>query len=415
MFADNFQEEQALGYSDKETTKPQSYNINFENLNSILFISSMESMKFCTTECAESADGNISSPAVEKPQVTTTDTFMEQVETYMAFKIASFIDTYWFPVLVPVGVVGNTLSFIVMIKPNNRKMSTCIYMAAISVNDNIMMASSFHNLLVIVIKVHGWYVWQCKVASFWALFALQNSTFQVLAMTIDKYIAIKWPHRAATYSTPRRAKTIVLNLYICAIVYNSPQLYLTQVTDGQCVAYGTGGVLTMIYSWLSFVLNAVIPFTLLIYTNFVIVKAVRKSRKMFGADTCAQTDQGLEARQNTMKSAENQLTIMLLSVTMLFLILLCPTYIRFIYMAFAERDTPYQYANSLLIYQISFKLYCTNSGINFFLYCISGQKFRNDLKEILFCRDVSKRAVTRVGSESKAVCSKTCGTSSFDI
>ena len=372
----------------------------------------MEFVTFCT---AKTADGHISSPTVENVKLTTIDAFVEQVETYMAFKIANFIDTYWFPVLIPIGLVGNTLSFIVMIKPNNRKISTCIYMAAISINDNLMMLSSFQNLLVVVLKVHGWYMWECKLASFWALFALQNSTFQVLAMTVDKYIAIKWPHRAAAYSTPRRAKMIAVNLSASAIVYNSPHLYLTHVVDGQCLAYGTRGLLSQIYSWCSFVLNAIIPFTSLIYMNVVIVKAVRNSRKMFGGQINAATDQRLETRQKSMKSAENQQTIMQLSVTTLFLILLCPTYIRFIYLSFAERDTPYQYASSMLIYQISLKLYCTNSGINFFLYCISGRKFRKDLKEILFCCDISNQAIIRGGSQSNAVCSKTYSTSSLPV
>ena len=95
-------------------------------------------------------------------------------------------------------------------------------------------------------------------------------------------------------------------------------------------------------------------------------------------------NQGIETRQKTLKSAENQIKIMLLLVTTLFLILLCPTYIRFIYLSFVQMDTPLKYANSMFFYQISFKLYTTNSGINFLLYCISGQKFRSDLKEI-FC------------------------------
>ena len=81
---------------------------------------------------------NFVSTALEESE-TTINIFMEEVKTYTTFKIATFIATYWFPVLVPVGVMGNILSFIVMIKPNNRKMSTCIYMAAISINDNIMM------------------------------------------------------------------------------------------------------------------------------------------------------------------------------------------------------------------------------------------------------------------------------------
>ena len=92
---------------------------------------------------------------------------------------------------------------------------------------------------------------------------------------------------------------------------------------------------------------------------------------------------GMETREKTMKSAENQLTTMLLAITTLFLILLFPTNVRFIYVAFVNSDTPSKYALYIFIFEISYRLYVTNSGINFFLYCISGQKFRNDLKEIV--------------------------------
>ena len=105
-----------------------------------------------------------------------------------------------------------------------------------------------------------------------------------------------------------------------------------------------------------------------------------------------------------MKSAENQL-YMLLLVTTLFLILLLPTYIRFIYSSLLEMDTPSKYASSMLFSQITHKLYITNNGINFFLYCISGKKFRNDLKEIVCCvgnPSVSKRN-TITSSYSQAI------------
>ena len=137
-----------------------------------------------------------------------------------------------------------------------------------------------------------------------------------------------------------------------------------------------------VYSWLTVVFNAIIPFTVLIHMNYVIVKTVRNSRRMFRNDTGSV---GTERRQKSMKSAENQLTTMLLLVTTLFLILLLPTYIRFIYAAFLISDTLYKFATSLFLFEISYKLYLTNSGINFFLYCVSGQKFRNDLKEFFCC------------------------------
>ena len=69
---------------------------------------------------------NLVTTGWEASEETTKDTFMEEVEAYTIFKIANFISIYWFPVLVPLGLVGNTLSFLVMIKPNNKKMSTCI-------------------------------------------------------------------------------------------------------------------------------------------------------------------------------------------------------------------------------------------------------------------------------------------------
>ena len=159
---------------------------------------------------------------------TTKDTFMEEVEAYTIFKIANFISIYWLPVLVSIGLVGNALSFLVMIKPNNKKMSTCIYMAAISVNDNIMMFICSHDYLVSVTQIHKWNSIECRISWFVALFALQNCTFQVLVMTLDKYIAIKWPHRAATHSTPKRAKLIVVTLYVCVCIYNFPHFFLQE-------------------------------------------------------------------------------------------------------------------------------------------------------------------------------------------
>ena len=90
-------------------------------------------------------------------------------------------------------------------------------MEAISVNDNLMMLMATRNWLATELKFYKRNSVECKVTSFLVLFILQNSTFQILAMTIDKYIAIKWPHRAASYSTPKRAKANIAVVFICAV------------------------------------------------------------------------------------------------------------------------------------------------------------------------------------------------------
>ena len=94
-------------------------------------------------------------------EMTNQDDFMDEVETYTIFKIANLINIYWYPILVPIGLIGNSLSFAVMVKPNNRKMSTCIYMAAISINDNIMMYVCCHDNLVSSIHILKWNTVEC--------------------------------------------------------------------------------------------------------------------------------------------------------------------------------------------------------------------------------------------------------------
>ena len=323
---------------------------------------------------------------------TTEDPFMEEVNTYFIFKIANSISTYWFPILVPLGLLGNTLSFLIMIKPHNRKMSTCIFMAAISINDNLMMCMALHNWLLSVLKIHNWYQWECRFAAFLVMHAVQNSTYQVLAMTADKYVAIKWPHKASILSTPKRAKIIAVSIYISVVIYNIPYLFITKLVGLQCLGYAAGGTITVVYSWLTFSINAIIPFSLLIYMNCVIIQRVRQSQTMFITDQQSQNNADHQ-RQKIMRNTERQLTIMLILVTTLFLILMIPTNIRFLCFLFIERDTPEKYANLMFLYHLTHKLYHTNNGINFYLYCISGQKFRNDLKELLCCKTEDKSLV----------------------
>ena len=213
-------------------------------------------------------------------EILHTNSFMEEVKTYMAYKIASVIAVYFFPVLVPIGLIGNTLSFLVMIKPNNRKMSTCIYMAAISINDNIMMALAFNYWLGVGIKLYEADPLQCELMVYWVFVTMQNSTFQVCAMTVDKYIAIKWPHKTAIYSTAKRAKMTIVGILFCTLIFNIPHFFISKLIGSACVGYVAGGTFTVVYSWMSFIINGLVPFISLLYMNCVIIKIVRGSRKM---------------------------------------------------------------------------------------------------------------------------------------
>ena len=84
------------------------------------------------------------------------------------------------------------------------------------------------------------------------------------------------------------------------------------------------------------------------------------------------------------KNADMQMFLILLLVTFTFLILTTPAYLLFIYVMFVNyEESAESFADFTLFYSIAQKTYYTNYAMNFFLYVISGKKFRADLVQLL--------------------------------
>ena len=61
-----------------------------------------------------------------------------------------------------------------------------------------------------------------------------------------------------------------------------------------------------------------------------------------------------------------------------------PSYIMLLYINLVDPlQSAYHYAAYIVFVQFGGKTYFSNFGINFFLYILSGQKFRNDLAIVL--------------------------------
>ena len=88
-----------------------------------------------------------------------------------------------------------------------------------------------------------------------------------------------------------------------------------------------------------------------------------------------------------MKSSENQMFVLLLLVSFAFLICSISHYSLLLYINLVYyRKSPPLLAGFHLFHSIGQKAYYTNYGINFYLYIISGQKFRSDVVNLFKCR-----------------------------
>ena len=90
--------------------------------------------------------------------------------------------------------------------------------------------------------------------------------------------------------------------------------------------------------------------------------------------------QGQGQNSNNKDKSEGQIYVILLLVAFSFFILISPYYLFHLCNFLVDfTKSPNAFAGRSMFFQIMHKMYFTNNAINFFLYVISEQKFRNDL------------------------------------
>ena len=231
------------------------------------------------------------------------------------------------------------------------------------------------------------------------------STLFIMSMTFDRFYSIIRPHKAVSFNTVKRAKITILCIIILSILCNIPHFFITSYDGPLCLPFADMVAMAKWYSqfyyWFSFVIQFALPLVLLLAMNSVIIHTLRNRQLLKETIETNRLDQG-QGRfhgQRT-KNTETQIFIIWLLVTFTFLVLVTPAYIFFIL------NVTINFTTSLLLYSGYFlfsdaaqKMYMTNYGINFFLYVISGQKFRTDLKKLFSSTFSTVKTNVRISSD----------------
>ena len=304
-------------------------------------------------------------------------------------QVGLVISLYWIPVFFPIGFITNILSLLVMRMKHNRHLSTATYMSIIAFSDNLKLCWALHNWFGRRYKPAFYSTtWMCKLLVYNSKFFSIFSAYEIVLMTLDKVIAIKMPHKSKSLSTPLRARKMsMLNIFITAVVC-LPIFHHTSIVPmtKQCKRYVQNAWYVTVYVYTSILIYPLIPMILLSAINAVIIKTVWERKTLNFGGT-----------KNNTKSSEMQMTVMLILVSLLFVILTMPMELRANYYHFVEVNTPEQEATSFFLFHLTRELYNTNFGINFFLYLISGRKFRSDLLTLCCCKRYLQQTSSHTG------------------
>ena len=234
----------------------------------------------------------------------------------------------------------------------------------------------------------------CIMMIFITTFAVLCSTYLLITMTFERLCSIIWPLKAASFNTVKRARIIIFGIFVTCFTYCIPFLFIIGHRRKICIPnkFASVTVLGEFYYWLTQIFIFIIPFCSLLTMNSIIIYTLRKRSKSKILESIGQSQS--EGQTLKIKHSEKQIFTMLLLVTFTYLILCFSMRALNFYRNFYTGNTPSYYAGLHLIYHIGFDTFYTNHAINFFLYVLSGRKFKTDLINLLIPRKSNKNEIT---------------------
>ena len=139
---------------------------------------------------------------------------------FVTYDIGKAITRYWFPIMGPIGVVGNVISLIIMLMPSNRRLIVSMYLAIIAINDTITVVFINSYIWSHDYFLHPWKNYECKTFMYVASVFTQAGALMLLLMTYDKYYVIRNPLKSSYDSSMKRLKIGAAFIYFLVLTIN---------------------------------------------------------------------------------------------------------------------------------------------------------------------------------------------------
>ncbi len=305
------------------------------------------------------------------------------------------IKFYMLIIIIPVGIVTNILSLSIFFTSSLKKQTTAHYLISLAFADIFLLLGELLNwinterirgepLLGSFMTTHD--LW-CKLIMYIRYAGRLWSSWLVVVITVERYIAIAFPHRVSLISTPFKAKIfIIIEMLLSFTISIFPFFTVGVYTydNGQYNMTGCFYYNTEEYKIASITIMGLgelfVPSVVVCIATALIIVTLRKPR-MF---------RRYSMRENSPKA---QLTTMLLAVAIVFLAMRLPYLLLFhIDMLKFKIWSPPGETTKFVIYaskSVAYSLAVLNYSINFFLYCLCGSTFRNAFKRLYGCMEIN--------------------------
>lgn len=312
-----------------------------------------------------------------------------------------YIKFYSLAVIIPLGIVFNSVASMIFLRKRMRNIPTAHYFLGLACADNIVLIGEFmlwtssydsQGSIIGLNLIHR-NTMMCRLVYFLRYMGRLWSSWLVVAICLDRYITITLPN--ITLPCPchdifNKPLIILSGLVLISTALACPAFFAVGVADwdGNMRCLVLESFKDVYHKWRQAVMivgELFLPSIIVaIFTALIIIRLARARNRIPGQQSITTRTEERVARR---RCRDAQLTMSLLSVAVAFVILRLP-YIIFYELNQAEKKqhlSEWMKFRIYVAYQITYLLAVTNYAINFFLYVISGVRFRLELLNLLTC------------------------------
>ena len=216
---------------------------------------------------------NVSNVSVALMNVSSAYAFTQQC--------LNFFNFYYLAIIIVVGVVGNSLSFLVFTRTHLKLRSSSYYLAALALADLgfllTLLVVWLNHVGIDLFNRPGW----CQALVYGSSVCSCLSVWLTVAFTIERLIAVQYPLQRPSMCTVRRAKTIILVLTFVTLSAHIYSLFTAGITHGTVGGSEDRTICELLPDYYQFmrivnlldtILTLVIPFILIVSMNAMIAK-----------------------------------------------------------------------------------------------------------------------------------------------
>ena len=306
------------------------------------------------------------------------------------YEMMNIVNRYGFPVLLALGTLGNCLCMGTLRSDKFRLTSMGFLLSALAFSDLLALYTGALRRWVdaaFLLDVRTVSNAACKIHTFFTYYSIHLSAWTLVLITLERLVAVTAPKSFNIICSRQRMMLawfiiaviiLVLNSYILDKVEllemvdtGSRKINCSSVGYSSCCTIKGGAthfLQTYMY-WSDFFISCLLP------TSFILCGNILIGYQVYNHSIPGQSGRALL----NSRARKSSVTTMLIVVSMAFIVTTLPINIFFL----TKYVTTVTDVDQIIIYSVFSLLYYTNNAINFFLYFVSGSRFRKAAKEFL--------------------------------